>query len=559
MTKKILLGLLPYWAPQIPPMGICCLKTFLVSHGYEVKVFDANVDRRFNELNSRYFEILERAIPESSRGNFFNVGQDMLRSHMMAHLNVQDRKEYLELVEQLAFQNFFAAISAEEAEKLNAVLDEFYSTLDCYVSGILKQEQPDVFGLSVYRGNLPSSMAAFRRAKELFPSKPTVMGGAVFAGDLTPGAPSLDLFLEKTPYIDTLLVGEGELLFLNYLNGTLPAGKRIYTIADIGHEVFDLETAGAPDFSDIDPSYYPDLAAYTSRSCPFQCAFCAETVYWGKYRKKNPKTVADELTDLRDTFNHPLYLLCDSLLNPIASSLADELVSRRESIYWDGYLRAEKEVGQEDYSFRLRQGGFYRARLGIESGSPRVLEAMNKKVTVEQIKEAVSSLAAAGIKTTTYWVIGFPGETEEDFLQTLDLLDQLKDNIYEAWCSPFHYFSFGQVDSDKWHQYSRLLFPEKFLDTLILHDWELDYPPSRQEAYQRMNRFVEHCRKINIPNPYKMVEFHQADQRWTQLHKNAVPPLLALKNNDFPKGENLNVKKQVTAHSRLDLSTEFDF
>ena len=559
MTKKILLGLLPYWAPQIPPMGICCLKTFLEKHGYEVKIFDANVDKRFSELNGRYFELLERAIPESSRGNFFNVGQDMLRGHMMAHLNSKDRNDCLQLTEQLAYQNFFTCVSSHEIEALDVVLDEFYSSLDDSISELLHREKPDVFGLSVYRGNLPSSMAAFRLAKELYPSLTTVMGGAVFAGDLTPGTRSLDLFLEKTPYIDKLLVGEGELLFLKFLQGGLQSGQRVYTIADIDYEMFDLEKADTPDFSDIDASYYPDLAAYTSRSCPFQCAFCAETVYWGKYRKKNPVCVADELVALRDQFDSSLFLLCDSLLNPVALTLSRELIARNESIYWDGYFRAEKEVADEDYAFLLRRGGFYRARLGIESGAPKVLEAMNKKVTVDQIKQAVTSLAAAGIKTTTYWVIGFPGETEEDFQQTLNLVEQLKDNIYEAWCSPFHYFSSGQVDSDKWQQYSRLLFSEKAIDTLILHDWELDYPPSRKESYQRMNRFVEHCRKLNIPNPYKMMEFHQADQRWAQLHRNAVPPLLSLKNNDFARGENLTIKKHKAAHSRLDLSPDFDF
>jgi radical SAM superfamily enzyme YgiQ (UPF0313 family) len=76
-----------------------------------------------------------------------------------------------------------------------------------------------------------------------------------------------------------------------------------------------------------------------------------------------------------------------------------------------------------------RRGGFYRARLGIESGSPKILQKMGKNTTIDQIKKALSNLAYARIKTTTYWIVGYPGETEEDFLKTLTLIKELQNEI----------------------------------------------------------------------------------------------------------------------------------
>jgi hypothetical protein len=164
----------------------------------------------------------------------------------------------------------------------------------------------------------------------------------------------------------------------------------------------------------------------------------------------------------------------------------------------------------------------------VESGSQRVLDLMDKKITVAQIKAAISSLAKAGIKTTTYWIAGFPGETREDFQQTLDLIEELKDDIYEAESNPFWYYLKALVKSDEWAGHSISLYPEQATELLLLPTRVLDIEPSPRERYDRMKRFSLHCERLGIPNPYSMADLYQADKRWQQLHPQAVPPL-----NDF--------------------------
>ncbi len=562
-TKKILLGLLPYWEPQIPPMGISSLKTYLQANGYAVKTIDANTMDSFSEIHRDYFSILETFVPTDKRGNFHNIGQDVMRNHMMAHFHREtgpaEEQTYLQLVKTIVSTTFYQEINDHQATSLVAVVEKFFQVLADYVLARLEEVSPDILGLSVYRGNLAASMFVFYLTRTHYPHIQTVMGGAVFAGELAVGSPNLEYFLERTPYIDTLLAGEGELLLLKYLRGELPGNQRLYTLNDIAGQTFDVTTAAVPDFSDFNLDFYPNMAAYASRSCPFQCSFCTETVYWGKYRKKNASQVVQQMVQLHREYRNQLFLMCDSLLNPIVTDLAEELIRGDHSLYWDGYLRADPPVCNTDNTFLWRQGGFYRARLGIESGSPNVLQLMGKKTSLQQIKKAISSLAAVGIKTTTYWVIGHPGETEADFLMTLELIEELKDDIYEAWCSPFNYYPTGQVDSDQWQNRQLLLYPPQAKKLLVVQTWILDCSPSREEVYSRVNRFVDHIHRLDVPNPYSMMEFFKADERWKKLHKNAVPPAVEFENKTSMITENKYVQRIVEATQKLDNSMTFDF
>jgi radical SAM superfamily enzyme YgiQ (UPF0313 family) len=546
-TEKILLVLLPFWTSLIPPVGISCLKVYLQKYGYTVKAVDANVHNEFKEIYDYYLETLQRYIPADKRGNFYNIAVDVLYKHMMAHFNHDDEREYIQLVKLLAAKTFFCDINEFQVCQLDKLIMEFYKRLEKYFVHLLEREKPILLGLSVYSATAPASLFAFKLTKERFPHIKTVMGGGIFAGDLDIQSPDYEFILGKIPYIDKIIVGEGEELLLKYLLGELPNSQRVYTLKDINGETLDLSEAAPPDFSDFELQYYPNMAAYTSRGCPYNCTFCAEKVLWGKYRKKDAEQIVEELTKLYHMYGNQLFLMSDSLLNPVISDLANALLESEISIYWDGYLRANKEVCDPDNTLLWRRGGFYRARLGVESGSPRVLEAMGKKIMPQQIKTAIASLAYAGIKTTTYWVIGYPGETEEDFQQTLELLEELKDDVYEADCNPFNFFLTGQVNSDEWAKEDRsvLLYPKSTRDMLMFQTWILEGEPTREEMFRRLNRFVQYCSNLSIPNPYTLTEIYKADKRWKKLHKNAVPSILEFESGGSYIDENKKVKKIV--------------
>lgn len=569
MKEKILLMLLPFWSPLIPPLGIACLKSYLHPRGYKVKILDANVEKEFKQINDSYFNTLKKYVPTNKRGNFYNIGQDVLRNHMMAHFNFNfnspgiSETDYNETIKAVIYNTFYCDIVDGFPAALEETAREFYTLLRKYITAVVDREKPGMVGLSVYSGTLAASLFTFKTIKENFPYIKTVMGGGVFASDLAVDSENFKYFLEKTPYIDKIIAGEGELLLLKLLRGELPRQQRVHTIKDISGRVLDIasDAASTPDFSDIDLDYYPYLAAYTSRSCPFNCSFCSETILWGNYRKKTARQVAAELTEMHEKYGYQLFLMSDSLLNPIAADMAKVLVKKGCSFYWDGYLRVDQQVCSRETTLLWRKGGFYRARLGLESGSQKILDMMHKRITLQQVREAVTSLAHAGIKTTTMWVIGHPGETEQDFQQTLDLVEELKDDIYEADCNPLWYFPTGQVDSNAWDKkYNRvLLYPAKAKELLIAQTWAIASEPSREETFERLNRFVQHCKNLGIPNPYSLEEIFHADERWKKLHKLAVPLLLDFNNKNPGVDENTRIEELIFAPNPLPEEEDFEF
>jgi hypothetical protein len=532
--ENILLALLPFWTPLIPPMGIACLKAFLQQYGCKVKTVDVNGLDPFKKIYNRYFEILKNVVPENKRGNFLSIGHDVLQNHMTAYLNSsrEDKTGYNELIKTLVFKTFYSNIPGSQLEELDQVVADFYIQLEAYFLDLLEKQRPTVLGISINNCTLPASILVLQLTKKNYPGIRTLVGGGIFCDQLAMGTPNFDIFLEKTQNsIDHIIIGEGELLFLKFLNGELPETQRVFTLQDIDRETLELSNAPQPDFSDFHLPLYPYLSAYTSRSCPFQCSFCSDSLMWGKYRKKKAIQVFRELSQLSRDYDYQLFMLSDLLLNPIISELAGEFTRSEIAVYWDGCLRVDKGACSTKNTQLWRRGGFYKARLGLESGSPRILEAMGKKITLPLMKETLASLAFAGIQTTTLWIVGYPGETEDDFLQTLNLIEESKEDIYEAECRPFYYYLKGQAASNQWGKNHKPipLYPPEAAKMLLLQTWILEGVPSREETYKRVTRFVQHCNRLGIPNIYSLHDSYQADERWKKLHKNAVPSLLDFK------------------------------
>ncbi|WP_242273249.1 radical SAM protein [Bacillus cereus group sp. BfR-BA-01538] len=563
--EKLLLALMPYWTPLIPPMGIGTLKGFIASHGYDVKIADANIEAEFKNIYNIYFEELGKYIPEHKgrRGNhFYNVGHNVLHDHMLAYINKVNEQEFIKLIKKIVHNTYYHELTVEQIHSLNSIIGDFYAKLEKYVLTLIETEEPTVVGLSVYKHTFAPSLFAFQVIKKYYPEIVTVMGGGIFTQTLSVGSSDLEYFLEETErYIDKVIIGEGEYILLKILNGDLPSDKRVITLQDINRQTVDLSTAPLPDFTDLDIKQYPLYGVYVSRGCPFKCSFCAETVIWDKFRIKSAQGFVEELKDIYESYGRQFFWTCDSLVNPMISNVSKEIIKSGLPVYWDGYLRADKPVGNIENTMLWRRGGFYKARMGVESGSQRVLNLMDKRITVEQIKAAVSALAYAGIKTTTYWIIGYPGETDADFELTLKLVEEIKDDIYEAMCEPFYFFMSGQVNSDEWVKKNNVIpvYTEQERKMLITQTYVMDSYPSAEIRHKRINRFVEHCEKLGIPTPYSVNEITNADERWKKLHKNAVPSMIEFMSGNKVIDEKKNIRHLIQADNSMLDEGDFAF
>ncbi|MCP4154566.1 MAG: hypothetical protein GY757_42980, partial [bacterium] len=167
--EKILLLLLPFWPPLVPPLGISELKAYLKTHGYEVKAVDANTGVELRECYDNYFEILKTFVPENKRGNFYNIGTEVWQNHMMSHLNHDSGELYGELVKIVIAKTFYVDVEEEQIRELNRTIAELYRRLEKYIHQTLEKEKPAVLGISVYSTTLPASLFAFKLAKERNP------------------------------------------------------------------------------------------------------------------------------------------------------------------------------------------------------------------------------------------------------------------------------------------------------------------------------------------------------------------------------------------------------
>jgi anaerobic magnesium-protoporphyrin IX monomethyl ester cyclase len=168
---------------------------------------------------------------------------------------------------------------------------------------------------------------------------------------------------------------------------------------------------------------YFSMNIATTRGCPYHCNWCAKPIYGQRYTARSPEQVADEIAWLEATY-HPDHLsMADDIfgLKPGWIERFAALVAARGSrVPYKCLLRADGVT--ETVARALAGSGCRTAWLGAESGSQRILDAMEKGIRVEQIAEATRRLRAAGIEVAFFLQFGYPGETLIDIQRTLQMV-----------------------------------------------------------------------------------------------------------------------------------------
>jgi len=517
LNQKILLVKPPFFTPWTPPLGIAILKSYLEQNDYSVKCYDFNTEVKLWTTHHKYFTELQKA-EGSAASDGYSKMWFILNAHFLAYLNGADRNQISRILE-IITPLYGIKYERRIADGLIPLVEAFFQRMEEIVDE-LDLSGYSVVGTSTYTTSLSASLFFLRKAKEKNPHIKTVMGGGVFADDLATGSDNLVTLLEEYPYVDHIILGEGEKLFLKLLEGEL-ANKRMITLADLKGSSLEMKDVPAPDFSDLPSENYYHLSIEGARSCPFQCSFCSETIQWGDYRKKPIDMFADQVIGLADTYSNNSFFLGDSLMNPYINPFATALIEKKANILYDGYLRADKPVTNRKFVKLWTDSGLYRARLGIESASARTLGTMDKMTTPKVISDVLKRLANAGVRTTTYWIVGFPGETEEDFMETYNFIREHHQFIYELEAHPYYFYPYGQIGSRLYQAYS--LFPDEVTQHTKFKIWEVvDADPVREERYHRLRRISDLAVELGLPNIYTMAERYAAEDRWHLLYPLAV-------------------------------------
>jgi radical SAM superfamily enzyme YgiQ (UPF0313 family) len=174
-------------------------------------------------------------------------------------------------------------------------------------------------------------------------------------------------------------------------------------------------------------SGYFSLNIGTTRGCPFKCNWCAKPIYGNRYHARSPRHVVRELKMLKENYGFDHIWFCDDIfgLKPgWVNEFADEVESEGLQFRFKIQSRADLLL-QENYVKALARAGCENSWMGAESGSQKILDAMDKGTTVGQIAEATRLLREYGIRPSFFIQFGYPGETREDIEKTIRMINEL--------------------------------------------------------------------------------------------------------------------------------------
>jgi radical SAM superfamily enzyme YgiQ (UPF0313 family) len=172
---------------------------------------------------------------------------------------------------------------------------------------------------------------------------------------------------------------------------------------------------------------YFSINVSTTRGCPYKCNWCAKPIYGNRYNVRSPEHVLNELKEMSRFFEFDHIWFCDDIfgLKPgWLDSFSKLLIESGMKLKYKIQCRADL-LQNEELIDNLSKSGADEIWIGAESGSQKILDAMDKGINVEQIYQAVRLLKKYQMKPCLFLQFGYPGETKADILKTLKMVDEL--------------------------------------------------------------------------------------------------------------------------------------
>lgn len=234
-------------------------------------------------------------------------------------------------------------------------------------------------------------------------------------------------------FADVAIYGEGELALEHLLAGDLSYPG----INSAGEQIQDLDALGPPDYSDYHKlaqydNFYDGTAVQItgSRGCVRSCSFCDVEHFWPKFKYRSGIKIAQDIIDMYNKTGVKNYFFTDSLINGnvkelmiMMQTLADYKQVTGADFTWGGQWIARKQQGlPKNYYKLIKASGAQNLTIGVETGSDAVRAHMKKGFTNLDLDLEIEQFSQQGITCSFYIIIGYPTETEKDFLDTLDML-----------------------------------------------------------------------------------------------------------------------------------------
>jgi anaerobic magnesium-protoporphyrin IX monomethyl ester cyclase len=169
----------------------------------------------------------------------------------------------------------------------------------------------------------------------------------------------------------------------------------------------------------------------TQRGCPYTCKWCSTAVYGQSYRRRSAENVVDEIVFLQKNYDFDLVWFVDDVFTVSHKWLGefhDELKKRQVTLQFECITRADRL--NDAVLKMLRDCGCFRVWIGAESGSQRIIDAMDRRVDVGQVRAMIKAARREGIQAGTFIMLGYPGETEADIQETVAHLKDSNPDLF---------------------------------------------------------------------------------------------------------------------------------
>lgn len=377
---------------------------------------------------------------------------------------------------------YIAGYLLKQAEHEVGIIDSQVERLDYdSLKERIRAFSPDIVGITAMTFTLLDVVRTVDVIKKINPGIKIVLGG-----------PHPTIYPEETinlPGVDFVVVGEGERVFADLLDAlgnkdALKAVKGIVfkdegTIHNIGRAPFieDLDSLPFPARQLTPYKQYTSLLAkdktittvFTSRGCPYNCTFCDRPALGKAFRKRSAKNVVDEI-ELCFGMGIKEFLVYDDTFTvdkERVTAICEEIIKRNLKIRWD--IRARINTVDNYMLDKLKSAGCQGIHYGIESGVQRILELINKNITLDDARRVIRMTKAKKIKTLAYFMIGLPTETRDDIIKTLSFAKELApDYLHVTVFTPFP---------------STRIYQDGLKDGTIKRDYWRDFAAFPQEGF----------------------------------------------------------------------------
>jgi len=385
---KLILTILPVFWPKMPPLGLGFLQSYLENKGIDAEILDLN-------------------------NFFYNLSDEILKKQWIISCNSRFESSILSL------------LKSKYPDRFKEIIDKLLSS--------------DIVGFSCFKSNFTATLEFVKLLKARKKDLKVILGGPEIARLWFKGSGKFEKEIEAL--VDLLVVGEGE----NPLSDYLSCGNGDEKVVKF-KQLDELVSLSYPSYRGLDFSSYPArgaIALQFSRGCVRACGFCSERLLYQGFRTRSTESLINEIRYHKSNRHLEYFVFFDSMLNadlPAMDKLSASFIDNFGFIRWEAQIGIRKDM-DEALFVKMKKSGCYNLFVGLESGSNRTLKNMNKGFDTGEAVDFFCKLKDAGLDFGVSIILGYPGETEDDFKESLDFVIENKDIIPKIeQVNPFTYY-----------------------------------------------------------------------------------------------------------------------